>query len=193
MAFEIQTRSQEAAAQHQAMRLQQESDGMLQRLEIQAEIQNETVNKQFLELKVENESVRSTGLAIANAKAKAEADTIKAQTDVDQATYQVNSQKIREQTELELIKMQYEDEIKLEQDKLELEIEGKTKLAEIEIAQFKQTVDAIDPKTIVEMAKAGPETQAKLLKGLGLQGYMIVDGKHSVNLMGAANGLLGKK
>ncbi len=43
------------------------------------------------------------------------------------------------------------------------------------------------------MAKAGPETQAKLLKGLGLQGYMIVDGKHTVNLMGAANGMLGKQ
>lgn len=38
MAFEIQTRSQEAAAQHQTMRLQQESNGMLQRLEIQSEI-----------------------------------------------------------------------------------------------------------------------------------------------------------
>ncbi len=89
--------------------------------------------------------------------------------------------------------MQYEDEIKLEEEKLELEIESKKKLQEIEIAQFKNTVDAIDPKTIVEMAKAGPETQAKLLKGLGLQGYMIVDGKHSVNLMGAANGMLGMK
>ena len=59
--------------------------------------------------------------------------------------------------------------------------------------QFKTTVEAIKPETIVAMAKAGPETQAKLLKGLGLQGYMIVDGKHSVNLMGAANGLLGKQ
>lgn len=54
-------------------------------------------------------------------------------------------------------------------------------------------MEAIDPKTIVEMAKAGPETQAQLLKGLGLQGYMIVDGKHTVNLMGAANGMLGKQ
>lgn len=59
--------------------------------------------------------------------------------------------------------------------------------------QFKTIVEAIKPETIVAMAKAGPETQAKLLKGLGLQGYMIVDGKHSVNLMGAANGLLGKQ
>jgi major vault protein len=78
MAFEIQTRSQEAAAQHQAMRLQQEADGMLQRLEIQAEIQNEKVNLEFWGLKAENEGVRSTGLAIANARAKAEADLIKA-------------------------------------------------------------------------------------------------------------------
>jgi major vault protein len=61
------------------------------------------------------------------------------------------------------------------------------------VDQFKTIVEAIKPETIVAMAKAGPETQAKLLKGLGLQGYMIVDGKHSVNLMGAANGLLGKQ
>ena len=64
--------------------------------------------------------------------------------------------------------MQYDDEIKLEEEKLDLEISSKTKLSSIEIEQFKKTVEAIDPKTIVEMAKAGPETQAKLLKGLGL-------------------------
>jgi major vault protein len=78
------------------MRLKQESDGMLQRLEINSQIQNEKVNKNFWELKAENEGVRSTGLAIANAKAKAEADLIKAQTEVDQAQFQVNSQRIRE-------------------------------------------------------------------------------------------------
>lgn len=69
---------------------------MLQRLEINSQIQNEKVNKNFWELKAENEGVRSTGLAIANAKAKAEADLIKAQTEVDQAQFQVNSQRIRE-------------------------------------------------------------------------------------------------
>lgn len=193
MAFEIQTRSQEAAAQHQAMRLQQESDGMLQRLDIQSEIQNEKGNKTFWELKAENEGVRSTGLAIANAKAKAEADLITAQTEVNEAQFQVDSRKIIENADLELIRQAYEDEINLAQDKLELEIESKRKLVEVEVEQFQTIVEAIKPETIVAMAKAGPETQAKLLKGLGLQGYMIVDGKHSVNLMGAANGLLGKQ
>ena len=41
------------------------------------------------------------------------------------------------------------------------------------------------------MAKAGPETQAKLLQGLGLKGYMVVDGKNPVNLFNTANGLMG--
>jgi len=87
--------------------------------------------------------------------------------------------------------MRYDDEVKMIEDTLDVEINSKRKLAEIEIDQFKKTVSAIGPETIVEMARAGPETQAKLLKGLGLQGYMIVDGKHSLNLMGAASGMLG--
>ena len=87
--------------------------------------------------------------------------------------------------------MKFDDEIKMQEDTLDVEISGKQKLIGIEIDQFKKTVDAIGADTIVQMARAGPETQAKLLKGLGLQGYMIVDGKHTLNLMGAANGMLG--
>ena len=77
---------------------------MIQRLEIQSDIQNEKGQKIFWELKAENEGVRSTGLAIANARAKAEADLINAQTEVDQAQFQVDSQRIKEHTDLELIK-----------------------------------------------------------------------------------------
>jgi major vault protein len=79
----------------------------------------------------------------------------------------------------------------MQQDLLDIEINSRRQLVNIEIEQFKKTVDAIGAQTIVEMARAGPETQAKLLKGLGLQGYMIVDGKHTLNLMNTANGLLG--
>lgn len=66
------------------------------------------------------------------------------------------------------MKMQYEDEVKMQEELLELEINSKRKLTEIEIENFKRTVDAIGADTIVQMARAGPETQAKLLKGLGL-------------------------
>lgn len=45
----------------------------------------------------------------------------------------VDSQKIKENADLELIRQQYEDEIKLTEDKLELEIESKRKLVEVEV------------------------------------------------------------
>lgn len=72
-----------------------------------------------------------------------------------------------------------------------LEIQTERKLADIEAEKFKQTVDAIGRETIVQMAKAGPEMQAKLLKGLGLNGFMIMDGKHPINLFSAASGMMG--
>jgi major vault protein len=39
--------------------------------------------------------------------------------------------------------------------------------------------------------KAGPETKAKLLSGLGLKGYLVTDGKNPINLFNTANGFMG--
>lgn len=41
------------------------------------------------------------------------------------------------------------------------------------------------------MASAGPEMQAKLLEGLGLQGYIMTDGNNPINLFNTASGLIG--
>ena len=70
-----------------------------------------------------------------------------------------------------------------------MQIETERELAKIESEKFKKTMDALGTETVIAMAKAGPETQAKLLKGLGLQGYMIMDSKNPVNLFGAASGI----
>ena len=40
------------------------------------------------------------------------------------------------------------------------------------------------------MARAGPETKSKMLKGLGLKGFMVTDGKNPINLFNTANGFL---
>lgn len=72
-----------------------------------------------------------------------------------------------------------------------LEIERKRELNELEANKFKALIEAIGQQTLVQMAKAGPEMQAKLLQGLGLKGFMIVDGKNPVNLFNTAGGLLG--
>ncbi len=72
-----------------------------------------------------------------------------------------------------------------------LEVKTQRELADIEVKKFKETIDAIGKHTLIAMAKAGPETQAKLLKGLGLQGFMILDGKHPINLFNTAKGMVG--
>jgi major vault protein len=41
------------------------------------------------------------------------------------------------------------------------------------------------------MARAGPEMQAKLLGGLGLKGFMVMDGKNTINLMDTVSGMVG--
>jgi major vault protein len=73
----------------------------------------------------------------------------------------------------------------------ELEIHKAKELSEIEIKKFSQLVKAIGKETIVAMAKAGPETKAKLLGGLGLKGYLVTDGKNPINLFNTANGFMG--
>ena len=64
-------------------------------------------------------------------------------------------------------------------------------MAAIEASKFQRTMGAIGKDTIVSLSRAGPEMQAKLLKGLGLKGYAVFDGNNPINIFNTANGLLG--
>lgn len=64
-------------------------------------------------------------------------------------------------------------------------------MANIEAEKFANIVKSIGPETIKAIARSGPETQAKLLKGLGLKGFIISDGKNPINLFNTASGMLG--
>ncbi|GLE10741.1 hypothetical protein PINS_up022981 [Pythium insidiosum] len=62
----------------------------------------------------------------------------------------------------------------------------------IEAEKFQQMVSSIGKETLVEMARVGPENQVRMLEALGLNGYLITDGKSPVNLVGTAGGLISK-
>ena len=68
-----------------------------------------------------------------------------------------------------------------------LEIKKIIENNKIEAEKFKNIIDAIGPQTLVEIAKAGPELQAKLLQGLNLSGYILTDGNNPINLFNVAN------
>jgi len=73
----------------------------------------------------------------------------------------------------------------------DLKVEKTKELAAIETKKFAQSVEAIGRDTIVAMAKAGPNAQAELLAGLGLQGYILTDGNNPINLLTTANSMIG--
>jgi major vault protein len=191
MAIEITTKSQEASAKHEAERQEQEARGRLERQKILDESEAENARKSLLELQALSAAVESMGQAKAEAQARSEALVIEGQSAVKQAELKAEALKIESQQEIELLRLRQEQEVDHVAKMNELELAKASKLNEIEAKKFKETVDAIGADTIKAMAQAGPEMQAKLLQGLGLQGYLITDGSTPVNLFNTAKGMLG--
>ena len=66
----------------------------------------------------------------------------------------------------------------------DLEVARAKDLAAIEAAKFKNIVKAIGADTLQAISSAGPEVQAKLLGGLGIQGFFNTDGNSPLALFG---------
>jgi major vault protein len=189
--IDITTRTSELNAHHQALILEQESTGRLEIQRFNDRAQAEDAKKDLLVLKAENEGIKMKGKAIAAANADAEAELIQVEAEVNQAKLKAEALTIESKAENEALKQNNHAEISHKAALYELEVKKSKELAEIEAKKFKELVRAIGKETIVAMAKAGPESQAKLLKGLGLKGFLVSDGKNPINLFNTAHGMLG--
>lgn len=191
MAIEIATKSQEALANHEAEKDQQISDGRLQRQKIIDEAKAEEAKKGLVEMRCKTAALKSTNRAKNEAIARAESAKISGQSTVTKATYNAEEAKIKAESKLAILKAKWNHDLKVRCDQVSLEIKQAQKQAEIETKKFQNLVSAIGPETIIAIARAGPEMQAKLLEGLGLQGFLVTDGASPVNLFNTANGLVG--
>jgi major vault protein len=191
LAIEITTKSQEAEARHDAERREQSARGLLERQKILDEAAAEKHKKELLTLQAESAEVESTGLVTAEAKAKAEASLIEGRAAVQQAELQADAFKIKSESEMAQLKARQQADVAHKKAIAQMEIAKAKELAAIEGDKFKDIVDAIGADTIKAIAQAGPEMQAKLLKGLGLKGFMITDGSSPINLFNTASGLIG--
>ena len=191
MAIEITTNSQEAAATHEAQRLAQEARGRLDRQKIEDQALAERSRSNLLALKAKTAAIESTGQATAEAKARAEAAEIEGAAAVTMAQLRADASTIESAAELERITSHQAAELEHQRALDDLEIEKAKKLAEIETTKFANVVESIGPQTLKKIAQAGPEMQARLLEGLGLEGYLVTDGQSPINLFGTANGMVG--
>jgi len=190
LAIEITTKSQEATARQEAERLEQEARGRLERQKINDEAEAERSRRRLIELQAQSSAVESTGQATAEAKARAEAAQIEGEAEVRQARLVAEATRIRHENNLEQLKLKQEAELGYKQQLNDLEINKAKELSEIEAHKFKDIVDAIGADTIKAIAQAGPEMQAKLLTGLGLQSFLITDGNSPINLFNTASGFI---
>eukprot|EP01099_Mayorella_cantabrigiensis_P002603 TRINITY_DN213_c0_g1_i1.p1 TRINITY_DN213_c0_g1~~TRINITY_DN213_c0_g1_i1.p1 ORF type:complete len:852 (+),score=279.75 TRINITY_DN213_c0_g1_i1:72-2558(+) len=191
LAIEITTKSQEAAARHEAERLEQEARGRLERQKINDESEAEKARKKLLELQAQSAAVESTGQATAEAKARADAAYIEGEAAVKGASLKADATKIKLEAELEQIKNKQVAELTHLRELNEIEIKREKEIADIESQKFKNIVSSLGADTIKSIAQAGPEMQAKLLQGLGLKSFLITDGNSPINLFNTASGLLG--
>ncbi|XP_077880194.1 major vault protein isoform X2 [Ictidomys tridecemlineatus] len=191
LAIEITTNSQEAAAKHEAQRLEQEARGRLERQKILDQSEAEKARKELLELEALSMAVESTGTAKAEAESRAEAARIEGEGSVLQAKLKAQALAIETEAELQRVQKVRELELVYARAQLELEVSKAQQLAEVEAKKFKQMTEALGPSTIRDLAVAGPEMQVKLLQSLGLKSTLITDGSSPINLFNTAFGLLG--
>ncbi|RNF10501.1 major vault protein [Trypanosoma rangeli] len=190
LAIEITTKSQEAAARHGKERKDQEARGKLERQKLLDKIEVERAKTRWLELQAQSEAVQASGQSVAEAKAKAESLLIEVESQLKQAEMRAKAYRITAESELKKQRQKLDLELEFVKRQNELEIIKARQLAETEAERVRRMVAAIGRDTIVAVAQAGPEMQAKLLGGLGLKGYLITDGKSPVNLFNTAQGLI---
>ena len=190
MAIQITTDQVEADAKAQADQETQEALGQIAMQVAEDEEASQSFLKSLYDLQNQTNTIKKQGLAIAEAKAKAEAQRIMSESEVKMAEIKAQINTIEKNVDREYnIKKQT---LTLDRDtKLKtLEIEKAKALAELESGKFGKIVNAIGADTIVDIANAGPEMQAKLLEGLGLKGYLMMDSKNPINLFQAAEGMI---
>jgi len=176
LAIEITTKSQEAEARHEAERREQEARGKLESQKIKDEAEAEKYRKNLLTLQAQSAAVESTGQATAEAKARAEAAMIEGEANVKQSELTAEAERIKAESELAQTKERQTAEVVHTRALNDLEVQRAKELAAIEGAKFRNIVKAIGADTLQAIAQAGPEAQQSMLAGLGVHGFLNVEG-----------------
>jgi len=182
---------QESHAKHREEEANQEAKGTIERKQIEDETESEAQRLILLKLKAENDQINTTGLSQAAAKAKCQEKEILAEANLEKIKNEVEADKNKRSAELEKMRAFYKEEINHLKRLVELEIASAQNISDSTVDKLKIMVESIGKDTLVELARAGPETQASLLKGLGVKSMLITDGKNPINLFNTASGLLG--
>lgn len=193
MAIEITTESQEAAARHEAAKLEQEARGRLDRQKILDETEVAKSKSKLLEIQLASAGLENTGEARAAALGQAEALRIENMVAVEESIVAVEQKRIELEAELERLEKTRQLELSHLASKINLELEQLRAKTKLETSRFARMVRALGPGTLDLMANAGAKHDVQMLQALGLRSTLITDGSAPINLLTTANGLVGHR
>ena len=189
-AIEITTESNKARAKHETLKTEQRSKGELDLQKVRDLIESEKEEIKVIQLKARNLEVQLTGKAVGEAIAESKSKKIYYESLLQQVELEEEAKRIETETELMLLREKNSSDLAYQKELNGLEIRKASELAKIETEKFKQVIESIGKETIISMAKAGPEFQSRMLKGLGLKGFMLMNSKSPINLFKTANGFM---
>ncbi|ORC92993.1 major vault protein [Trypanosoma theileri] len=192
IAIEVSTQAQESNAQQIALAREQQSFGLLEMQKMEDQVANETQRKVLLEAEAKSLAMTTSGRLKSIADAAAQAAAVEQDVNLHVARIRAEKNNVTGDilAEMEQQKRIVQHEYELERENLTYALQSE--LAKIESDKFTEVVNAIGADTIAEIAKAGPEVQAKLLSSLGLEGYLVTDGSTPLNLFKTAEEMTAK-
>lgn len=191
MAIELTTHAQEASAMQVASAREQEARGQLERQNMMDQVENEKQRKILLEAESKGLAIINSGKSTAMAGALSTAAELEGNAAVSAAQIQAESDEILREANMNAEKKRRALEMKKEKLLQEIKHGFEREMNDIKLGLMGSVVAALGPDTIAEIAKSGPELQARLLSSLGVEGYLVTDGSSPINLYQTAAGLTG--
>jgi major vault protein len=192
LAIELATKTIKQGYNIQQLMKRQEFKGELDKLKMNNKIEFLKKEIDLNKLKIESEITEKTGLSRAQAAAEKDAIIIEYTSKKKLAEMDKQAFEVEELFELKKQEKINENEYLRTKEEQRVEIKNVTEKSKIESFKFKNIMEALGQQTLVEITRAGPELQAKLLQGLNLEGYIVTDGDNPINLFNVADTLVKK-
>lgn len=177
LAVEIITKAQENEAAHQAALREQEAAGALEIQQMMDYSSTESQRLLLLDVETHNAEIELIGASSAHAVSQRESRMVEAEATQQSTDLRCRTLEAAQDAELDVLKRRMDTNLRLLKEKATLSVKKSVSLAAIEAEKYEKIMEALGKETIVAIAQAGPELQAKLLQSMGLQGYLITDGR----------------
>merc|ERR1711879_405372 len=135
-------------------------------------------------------SIQSLGVSIAQAKAETAKAKIEGENTVAVSKIESETLGILNDQQAEELRLNQKLKYDYEKQDSEININEQETMSKTEVEKIERMMKSLGSNTLATMINAEPKMQQELLKGLGLQGYLMTDGRNPINLFDTAQGLV---